>query len=765
MNAPASPRHASDPADGDEPVWSPDGLPPERVFASPSPHGPTASGVKVSPDGRLVTYLKPSPDNQHRLDLWSVPTAGGEPMLLVSGEAVEPRGAILSDEEMARRERNRTAALSGVIDYQWDQQGEQLLIPAGGALFVADATYGSLRAIDVPPNMLDARLSPSGRFASYVRDHNLYVVSLEEGVERALTADGEGPVSYGVAEFVAQEEMDRYTGYWWAPDDHAIAYTRVDEDPVELIDRLEVANGGFRVVSERYPRAGKSNAVVTLYIRSLVPGAEPFQADLGGDAETYIARVHWSADGRDLYVQRQSRDQQVLDILRVDPETGASSLAVHDQQTPWINLGDHFYPLANGDFIYGSARSGTTQLYLHRRDGALARQITLGDYPCAAAGQHGAAGAPGLVGVDEAKEIVYFMASADTPIERQLYAASYRDPGPAKAITTGQGWWSVSMPKSAQVFIGHYSDPATPPNTALYDVSGRLLRWIEQNRLDETHPFAPYAGRYPAPEFGVLNAEDGSHLHYVLAKPVGFDPARRYPAIVRVYGGPGIQNVTRCWRDMVEKLYLEAGYVVFCLDNRGSANRSMAFEGQISRALGSVEVDDQVTGIDWLRRQPFVDGDKIGVTGWSYGGYMTLRMMTDPRSRLVAGAAGAPPTDYREYDTHYTERYMGLPQSERAAYDASAILPRLDRLNGRLLLLHGMGDDNVLFSNALRVISALQARAVPFDLMLYPGERHGIRDPAHQLHLWRTFLQFFSRELGGASPPLPDAPSIRAEDL
>ena len=736
----------------DSGAWAPGALTPERVFASPSLHGATARGAKVSPDGKLLTYLKASPDNQHRLDLWSIAIAGGEPRLLVSGEAVEPAGQALSEEEKARRERLRTADLSGVIEYQWDQKGEQLLIPASGSLFLVDAITGEARKLDAKPGALDAKLSPRGEFVSYVRDQNLYVLPLAGGAEQAITTDGGGDISYGVAEFVAQEEMDRFTGYWWAPGDRAIAFARVDERPVKRIERLEIGADGSKVVAQRYPRAGEPNAIVSLFVAGLAAGASPVQVDLGPDTDIYLARVKWSADGSDLYVQRQSRDQQTLDLLRVDPATGVSTLVVHDHQTPWINLGEHFHPLADGDFILGSARSGVTQLYLHHRDGALVRQITKGDYPSAAAGQHDGDGA-GLSGVDEAKGLVYFMASGETPIERQLYVASYREPGPAKAVTSGHGWWTAVMPKSAQVFIGSYSDPATPPHSALYDVAGRRLRWIEQNALDAHHPFHPFAKRFPEPEFGVLKADDGSDLHYVLVKPVGFDPARKYPAIIQVYGGPGVQNVKRCWRNMNERLYLEAGYVLLSLDNRGSSNRSMAFEGQIFHGLGSVEVDDQLTGIDWLRTQAFVDAANIGVTGWSYGGYMTLRMMTDPRNALKCGAAGAPPIDYRDYDTHYTERYMGQPQTNSAAYEATAVIPRLDKLSGRLLLLQGMGDDNVLFSNSIAVMASLQARGQPFDLMLYPGERHGIRSEAHQLHLWRTFLEFFARELGGRPPP------------
>ena len=216
-----------------------------------------------------------------------------------------------------------------------------------------------------------------------------------------------------------------------------------------------------------------------------------------------------------------------------------------------------------------------------------------------------------------------------------------------------------------------------------------------------------------------------------------------------VYGGPGAQWVARAWPDVRQKLFLEAGFLVFQLDNRGSPNRGTTFEGAIAGRLGSVEVDDQVVGLEWLRSLPFVRPDRIGVFGWSYGGYMVLRMMTDPRARLAAGAAGAPVTDWRQYDTHYTERYMGDPTAHATAYDASAVIPRLGALSGRLLLVHGMADDNVPLANSTAVMSALQAQGTTFELMLYPGERHGIQGEGRQLHLWRTLLGFFRREMGG----------------
>jgi dipeptidyl-peptidase-4 len=724
-------------------------LTPERVFASPALSGPTARGVAVSPDGKWVTWLKSSLSDQYRLDLWIASTSGGEPRLLVAGQTLEPPGATLSEEEVGRRERQRIAALSGVVTYDWDEQSRRLLIPASGVLFVVDAGSGTVTKLATGGgDALDAQVSPLGRWVSYVRDRNLYVVDLVSGGERAVTTEGRGAISFGVAEFVAQEEMGRYSGAWWSPTDAAIAFTRVDESLVDIVDRLEIGDRGSTITPQRYPRAGRPNAQVSLFIQPMAAGATRIQVDLGADPDVYVARVHWSVDGRDLFVERQSRDQAELDLLKVDPATGRSHVILAERQMPWIDLNDDFRALKDGSFIWGSDRTGAHQLYLYDGEGGLIRAITSGATPHAGGGGGAGLRAPGVAGVDEVRGLVYFMASEETPLERQLYVVSYQDPGTPRAVTGGHGWWTAVMPKSATTFVGYYSDPGTPPQTALYDSSGSRLRWIEQNSLDEAHPFHPYADRYPPPEFGVLKAADGQDLHYLLMRPVGFNPARLYPAIIEVYGGPHVQTVTRAWRTPSEKLYLEAGYVLFQLDNRGSANRDTRFATAIAGRLGSVEVDDQIVGLNWLREQPFIDDRRIGVTGWSYGGYMTLRMMTDPRARLKAGAAGAPPTDWREYDTHYTERYMGLPQTHSTDYDASSVIPRLSKLSGRLLLLQGMADDNVQVSNSFAVMAALQMEGVPFDLMLFPGQRHGIQGEPRQLSLWRTYLEFFRRELG-----------------
>jgi len=730
-------------------------LPIERVFAAPALNGPAPHGVQISPDGTLVTYLKPEANDQTTYDLWAQPIGGGAPRRLIDGSVVEPKTAVLTEAEKSRRERERVGGQHGVVDYDWDQKGQAILIPAGGALYLADPKTGAARKLTAAGDgAFDARISPGGGFVTYVRDQNLHAIDLKTGADRALTTEGAGTLSFGTAEFVAQEEMDRYTGYWVAPGDRLVAFTRVDESTVDVVPRFDIGANGATVVNQRYPRAGRPNAVVDLYVSDLAGGPR-VKVDLGADADVYLARVGWSADGKTLYVQRESRNQQRLDLLAVDPATGVARVILTEQQKPWIDLNDDFTALKDGDFIWGSERSGYQHLYLYKADGTLIRAITHGDWPIsgsAGAGRHPSA----IAGVDESKGLVYFAAGKDSPLEQQLYLVSYRHPGEPRRITSGEGWWTVDMAEDHRSFVGTYTDPHTPAQTALYAASGKRLAWIEENRLGPGHPYAPYLDHKSFPEFGTLKAEDGQTLYYSITKPYGFDPAKRYPAIVNVYGGPGVGGLVRkAWPSATDQLLTQEGFVIFRIDNRGTAGRGMKFAAPIYQAMGGVEVKDQLQGERLLASLPYVDPKRVGVMGWSYGGFMTIRLLTEPGTPFAAGAAGGPPADWRLYDTHYTEHYMGDPRTSGAAYDASAIAPRLPALAQpgapRLLLLHGMADDNVVFENSTRIMASLQANAVPFDLMLFPGERHGVSTPAKQVQLWKTYLAFFKRTLGGGS--------------
>jgi dipeptidyl-peptidase-4 len=715
-------------------------LTPERVFASPSLNGPVAKGVSLSPDGQLVAFLRSREDNVDVQDLWAAPTGPGEPYKLIDARALVPDAGELSEAEKARRERMRISA-RGVVEYSWDQQGRYILAPLEGDIFLANRADGKVRRLtETPADEIDAKVSPKGSYVSYVRDQNLIVYDLASGKETPITDDGAGLISWATAEFIAQEEMDRDTGYWWSPDERYIALTRVDESPVDIVPRFEITGGGATMVEQRYPRAGRPNAVVELYVRDLQSGAR-VKVDLGADTDIYLARVNWSGDGKTLYVQRQSRDQKTLDLLSVDPTTGASRVILSQRASAWVDLNDDFRVLSDGRFIWSNEDSGWRHLYLYDRNGRRLRAITRGDYPV----KH-------LDGVNEQAGDVYFTASMrdgkELPIEQQMFRANLNRTVDPVAVTPGGGWWTVSVNGPATAYVGNYSDPATPTQSALYRIDGTRVRWIEENRLDASHPFAPYVSRLRTPEFGTMQSH-GQTLVWRMTTPPDFDPSKKYPVVMQVYGGPGTgAGVQKSWQPLTNQLLTEAGYIVFRVDNRGEGDRSQAFETSIYRRLGIPAVEDQAQAAQWLKTLPYVDPDHIAVMGWSFGGFLSLLTLTDKDANLAAALAGAAPTEWSLYDTHYTERYMSTPQANPEGYAATDILPRLDDMTGRLLLLHGMADDNVIFGNATRVIDTLQAKSVPFEMMLYPGQRHGVRGDPRQLQQWRTYLDFLDRTIG-----------------
>ena len=717
-------------------------LTPERVFANPSLSGPVARGVSLSPDGELVAFLRSREDDVDVLDLWAAPTGEGEPFKLIDARALVPDAGELSEAEKARRERMRISQ-RGVVEYSWDEQGRYILAPLEGDVFLAERAGGAVRRLtETEADEIDAKVSPKGNFVSWVRDQDLVVYDLAAGTEAPVTTDGDGLITWATAEFIAQEEMDRDTGYWWSPDERYIALQRTDESTVDIVPRLDITGGGASVIEQRYPRAGRPNAVVELYVQDRQSGQRT-KVDLGTNTDIYLARVNWSADGQTLYVQRQSRDQKRLDLLSVDPATGASRVIVTQRSDAWVPLTNDFRALEDGTFIWSSEETGWRHLYLYNREGRRLRAITRGAYPI-----------KGLNGVNQTTGEVFFTASMrdgrELPIEQQMFRASLRRTVTPVAVTPEGGWWGASMNRTGTAYVGNYTDLNTPAQSGLYRADGTFVRWIEENRLDDSHPYFPYVSRRGQVTFGELESH-GETLVWQMTTPPGFDPTKTYPVVMQVYGGPSGGGVRRGWQSATNQLLTEAGYIVFRLDNRGEGDRSTAFKQALYLKMGQPEIEDQVLGANYLRSLPFVDADRISAMGWSYGGFMTLHMLTEPEMGLTSAISGAPVTDWSLYDTHYTERFMSTPEANAEGYAASDVVDQLDQSTGRLLLLHGMADDNVIFENATRVIDALQAKSVPFEMMLYPGQRHGIRGNERQLQQWRTYLDFFDRTIGSRS--------------
>ncbi|MGI4878122.1 MAG: DPP IV N-terminal domain-containing protein [Janthinobacterium lividum] len=696
----------------------------ERVFASPSLAGPRPRVLKLSPDGRLATLLKARADDRNRFDLWAVDTATGASRMLVDSTRFGS-GAALSETERMNRERQRIAAITGIVDYDWAPDSQHLLVPVDGDLWLAGLDGSVRRLTETPQTETDARLSPKGRYVSFVRERNIIVYDLAAGSERALTSDGSATIGWGAPEFIAQEELGRYVGTWWAPGDDRVAVERVDESGVDVVQRAAIGADGTRIFAQRYPAAGTPNAKVELWLMT-PDGSRRVKADLGADADIYLARVDWAKDGGSLYVQRLSRDQKRLDLLRIDAATGAATTVLTETSATWLNVNDSFRALADGSLIWSSERDGFAHLY-HVRDGRLTK-LTSGDWAVAA-----------VAGVDETSHRLFFTGFADTPIEKHLYVVDYLAPGPVALLTEPGGWNDVTMDAGATAAIVTRQTPTQPPQTWLADAAGHRRAWIEENRVD-TGPYAPYAAAHVAPVFGTIPAADGTPLHYRLMLPPTPGP---HPVLFAVYGGPGVQSITRTWPAPINEYLVQHGWAVFQLDNRGSTNRGKAFEDVLYRRLGKVEVDDQLAALAWVGRQPWAAPGKVAVDGWSYGGYMVLKLMEAAPTAFAAGIAGAPVTRWALYDTAYTERYLGNPGLDPAPYAASDALAGAVGIERPLLLIHGMADDNVVFENSTALMAVLQNANRPFDLMVYPGATHAAA--GLDVHVWTTKLRFLGR--------------------
>jgi len=709
----------------------------EAITGSASLSGPSLNNAKISPDGKRVTFLHGKAESVNQLDLWEYNIASGKTQLLVDSKKLVAGEEVLSDEEKARRERQRIAGFSGIVDYQWGSDGNTLLFPLGGELYLYDLTQSTAKKITTGKGFAtDPKISPRGSFVSFIRERNLWVIDLKSAKEIQITNDASDVIANGIAEFVADEEMDRHTGYWWAPDDSAIAFTRIDESPVPVQKRFEIYPDRTDIVEQRYPASGDANVLIELKVANLSSGKTGIiDIDLGKEKDIYLARVQWR-DAKHLSFQRQNREQRLLDLIEVDLSNNKQTTLLQETSKSWINLHNNLHFLKDGRFIWSSEQSGFMHLSLHTRDGKSIKVLTKGDWQV-----------DDLLAVDEESQKIYFSGTQTTPRERHVYRTDFNGSAPVQ-LTKNDGMHLATFSDDASVYVDVWSNTRTPPQAELYRADGSKLATLVDNTIDANHPYHKYWSAQRKTEFGELKAVDGETLHYSVIKPLDFDPAKKYPVVVFVYGGPAAQTVINSWpgrADAFFNQYLsQHGYIVFSIDNRGTPRRGVKFGSALFRHQGNVEVIDQLRGIDYLKTLPYVQADKIGVYGWSNGGYMTLMLLAKASNTFACGVAGAPVTDWGLYDTHYTERYMDLPKNNPDGYPDSTVFAHLDGLKSKLLLIHGMADDNVLFTNSTKLMSELQKRGTPFELMTYPGAKHGLRG-SDALHRYRLTEDFFNR--------------------
>jgi dipeptidyl-peptidase-4 len=710
----------------------------ERVFAAPALSGPVPRMVKLSPDGRLATLLRNRPDDVTRYDLWAIDPATAQMRMLVDSKRVGS-GAELSEAARMQQERARTAGIKGIVSYDWSPDGKSILVPLDGDVYLAGLDGQVRRLTETKDSELDATVSETGRFVSFVANNELHVINLASGRTAKVTDGASETVSWGLAEFIAQEEMRRFRGHWWSPDDKRIAVARVDETGVEVATRAAIGAEKTTVVQQRYARTGTDNAKVELYLMN-PDGSGRVKADLGSDPDIYLARVDWLPKGDAVIVQRQSRDQKRLDYLRVDARTGASTPLFSDTSAVWINLSDDLKPLADGSLIFSSERSGYRHLYRWAK-GKLA-PLTSGNWVVTK-----------VVGLDEKGGKLFFTSNRETSIEHQLYVLDYDRKGARPVLITRPGSnHDVDMDESGRLAVITASSSQQPAQVWLADTTGKRLAWIGENRIGSDHPFAPYFDTRITPQYGRLTAADGkTQLDYRLVLPPGLkERGGRAPVWMMVYAGPGTQDVQNGFAGALGRYLVQEGWILFQVGNRGQEGRGTAFSYSINRALGGVEVADQLAGLRWLKAQPFVAADKVTVNGWSYGGYMVLKLLQAAPGAFAAGIAGAPVTRWELYDTHYTERYLGDPRKDPEAYAKASALTEAARIKDPLLLVHGMSDDNVLFQNSTELMAKLQEAKVPFEVMVYPGKTHVMGGPNIFVHQYGTMLRFLERN--GTAP-------------
>jgi len=708
-------------------------IPIEDVARYPQPGTSLPGAVSFSPGGGPILFLD-SADGSLTRQLYAFDTQTGARKQVVEppGGGITEKG--LSLDEQLRRERLRERGL-GITRYSWSTYGERLLIPIRGDLYVQDGVDGALRLVvdsDADP-ALYPRFSRDGNQLAFVRDDEIYVVPTDGGEPAQITTGARGTgKTHGLAEFVAQEEMSRHHGYWWSRDGEWIAFTRVDETHIPTY-RIEHQGKGEPTHEDHgYPFAGAKNAVVELAVTSS-SGGDPVWMDLtaGGAVEAeYLARVHWMPDGS-LIAEVQDRAQMRLDLVRLDPKTGAGTILLTEETEVWINLHNIFHAFDNGGFLWASERSGFRHLYTVDAGGNVVEQLTSGEWMI-----------DGVAAVDEEGGQVYFAATKDGVTERHLYSVPLAG-GEIRQITTERGNHGCAIDRDRKRFIDTFSRRDAPPTVRIRDLAtGDLIATL----FEETDPRIAELGLAP-PELVTLKTRDGVELHGALYRPQGEGP---FPTLISVYGGPHAQRVTDSWGltvDMRAQYLRGLGFVVFKLDNRGAARRGLAFEGALRHDMGNIELADQVDGVKWLVDQGLADPERVGMFGWSYGGYMSAMAVARAPEVFKVAVAGAPVTHWDGYDTHYTERYMGTPQNNAEGYEVSSVMHHVPKMTGKLLLIHGLIDENVHFRHTARLVNVLNKERKDYELLLFPDERHMPRSLEDRVFMEERVRDFFVENL------------------
>ncbi|KAM7468997.1 hypothetical protein LguiA_007180 [Lonicera macranthoides] len=736
-------------------------FPVEEIVQSPLPGYGAPTSVSFSSDDSLVTYLF-SPDHSlnRKVFVFDLATYKQELFFAPPGGGLDEDN--LSAEEKLRRERSRERGL-GVTRYEWvktSSKKKTIMVPLPAGIYFQDVSSQpelKLPSASSSP-IMDPHPSPCGTMLAYVKDSELHVLDLLSNESKQLTSGADGnTITHGVAEYIAQEEMERRNGYWWSLDSKFIAFTQVDSSNIPL---FRIVHQGKSTVGPEaqedhaYPFAGTSNVKVRLAVVSSSGGSVTWMDLLCGEKdqtnpdEEYLARVNWM-HGNILTAQVLNRSHSKLKILKFDIRTGEREVLLVEEHDTWINLHDCFTPLdkgfaqSSGGFLWASEKTGFRHLYLHDADGVCLGPITQGDWMVEQ-----------IAGVNEAAGLVYFNGTLDSPLEHHLYCAklfpdwSCALQAPLK-LTSGKGKHVVVLDHQMQRFVDIYDSLNSPPKVSLFSLhdGGLIMHLYEQSF---TVPRFKKLQLDP-PELVQIMAKDGTILYGSLYKPdvARFGPPP-YKTMVSVYGGPCVQLVCDSWTNTVDMRaqYLRSrGLLVWKMDNRGTARRGLKFEGALKYNCGIIDTEDQLAGAEWLIKQGLAQVGHIGLYGWSYGGYLSAMALATFPDVFTCAISGAPVTAWDGYDTFYTEKYMGLPCENKSGYLYSSVMHHVAKIKGKLLLVHGLIDENVHFRHSARLVNALVAARKVYELLIFPDERHMPRPWQDRLYMEERIWEFIERSL------------------
>jgi dipeptidyl-peptidase-4 len=721
----------------------------EQIFAEGGVTGRAPETINWSPDGTKLTFVQRDDDGDHG-ELWYVDAATGEKKVLASetklAQLAPPTSKIRDEREKERVTRYHVAA------YTWSPDSKHLLFDSQGQLWYYSLDTGTaVQLTSSPDPSEDPKFSPDGNRLAFVRKHNLYVhgVSGEEG-EHLLTRDEkekdkdkdrdkdkDDNILNGEVDWVYAEELAVRSNFFWSPEGHDIIFLQMDETAVPTYPITDWLPTHPRVEQEKYPKAGDPNPSVRLGVVG-GNGGKLRWMKLTDAADTYVPRFGWIRENW-AWAEVLNRKQDVMDLYFIDAKSGKSrKVLTESAPDAWVNVNDDFRILKSGDrFLWTSWRDGHTHIYLYRfnapdplaADAKLERQLERGDYEVIA-----------INAVDEASSVVFFTANKGDPRQEKLFSVKL-DGSEMQGLSSEAGHYAASFANDAKHFVETYSATLTPPRISLCAPRGPCQKIWEGRSVADYDPIAS--------KMLELKADDGTVLYGYLILPRNTDPAQKVPLIVHIYGGPAGQTVQDSWggtNALFHQMLAREGFAIFSVDNRGTPNRGKKFSDAIRLQSGPVELKDQLTALDQLYEQfPQLDRSRTAIWGWSNGGSMTLYALTHS-DRFKAGISVAPVTNWRDYDSIYTERYMGLPKDNASAYDDS-IVSAAGNLHGSLLLVHGTSDDNVHFQNTIQMTDALIRSAKQFRLMVYPDKTHGIAGTGARTQLFHMMEDFWNQEL------------------